>query len=365
MKIKESVCDYSQDNPNVAAKQLSDAVSDVNANFKKALKGKFEKPWETVKRYKITLNELDKTYKKTLLGNEKSKSGMYVSQSHNYSIETAMKEQFGFTVSRENQCMNYEKDKYFKLALVEVSLLFITYEQVYDFQIRFALLKLLLQRFSFYSTNWDETWDILCFRDGADDIETIYQWVMDTDISDLPDITDESVYSIRRKTIVPVLTAKDIMKPKCKEDLTWLFEDWMSQADKKKIIASQYHTSESTAQRWMKKYGLLKKSNNLIHEERCAKEHEEIKTLIVNQHAVTNQAIDTSTQIIIDALKSQNKMLCATIETLNKKIDALTREVEDLKTRNRELTRTKLIGRVNADNEDDWLNTELTSNVSF
>ena len=58
-------------------------------------------------------------------------------------------------------------------------------------------------------------------------------------------------------------------------------------------------------------------------------------------------------------------MLCATIETLNKKIDALTREVEDLKTRNRELTRTKLIGRVNADSEDDWLNTELTSNVSF
>ena len=137
--------------------------------------------------------------------------------------------------------------------------------------------------------------DILCFRDGADDIETIYLWVMDTDMSDLPDITDESVYSIRRKTTVPVLTAKDIMKPKCKEDLTWLFEDWMNQSDKKKIIASQYHTSESTAQRWMKKYGLLKKSNNLIHEERCAKEHEEIKTLIVNQHAVTNESIDTST----------------------------------------------------------------------
>lgn len=191
--------------------------------------------------------------------------------------------------------MKYEKDKYFKLALVEVSLLFITYEKVYDFQIRFALLKLLLQRFFFYSTNWNETWDILCFRDGADDIETIYQWVMDTDMSDLPDIIDESVYSIRRKTIVPVLTAKDIMKPKCKEDLTWLFEDWMNQSDKKKIIASQYHTSESTAQRWMKKYGLLKKSNNLIHEERCAKEHEEIKTLIVNQHAVTNESIDMST----------------------------------------------------------------------
>ena len=68
---------------------------------------------------------------------------------------------------------------------------------------------------------------------------------------------------------------------------------------------------------------------------------------------------------LINKRQSNNKMLTATIETLNKKIDALTREVEDLKTRNRELTRTKLIGRVNADNEDDWLNTEFTSNLSF
>lgn len=79
MKIKETVCDYSLDNPNVAAKQLSGAVLEMNANFKKALKGKFEKSWETVNRYKTTLKELDDTYKKTLLGNEKSKSGMYVS----------------------------------------------------------------------------------------------------------------------------------------------------------------------------------------------------------------------------------------------------------------------------------------------
>ena len=79
MKIKNSTCDYSLDNPNVAAKQLSGAVLEMNANFKKALKGKFEKPRETVKRYKTTLKELDDTYKKTLLGNEKSKSGMYIS----------------------------------------------------------------------------------------------------------------------------------------------------------------------------------------------------------------------------------------------------------------------------------------------
>ena len=55
---------------------------------------------------------------------------------------------------------------------------------------------------------------------------------------------------------------------------------------------------------------------------------------------------------MIDALNSNNKMLTATIETLNKKIDALTREVEDLKTRNQELARTQLIGRIDNKNDD-------------
>ena len=55
---------------------------------------------------------------------------------------------------------------------------------------------------------------------------------------------------------------------------------------------------------------------------------------------------------MIDALNSNNQMLTATIETLNKKIDALTREVEDLKTRNQELARTQLIGRIDNKNDD-------------
>mgnify|MGYP000426976319 CR=1 FL=1 len=55
---------------------------------------------------------------------------------------------------------------------------------------------------------------------------------------------------------------------------------------------------------------------------------------------------------MIDALNSNNQMLTATIETLNKKIDALTREVEDLKARNQELARTQLIGRIDNKNDD-------------
>lgn len=65
---------------------------------------------------------------------------------------------------------------------------------------------------------------------------------------------------------------------------------------------------------------------------------------------------------MIDALNSNNKMLTATIETLNKKIDALTREVEDLKARNQELARTQLIGRVD-NKSDDLFDLPLTGTL--
>ena len=48
----------------------------------------------------------------------------------------------------------------------------------------------------------------------------------------------------------------------------------ITQAEKKEIIARHYKTSVSTAQRWMKRYGLLKESNNKKHEDRVAKEQE-------------------------------------------------------------------------------------------
>ena len=67
---------------------------------------------------------------------------------------------------------------------------------------------------------------------------------------------------------------------------------------------------------------------------------------------------------MIDALNSNNKMLTATIETLNKKIDALTREVEDLKARNQELARTQLIGRIDNKN-DDLFDLPLTGTLKF
>lgn len=81
------------------------------------------------------------------------------------------------------------------------------------------------------------------------------------------------------------------MKPRNREDLEYLIKDCTSQTEKKQIIASHFHISMSTAQRFMKKFGLLNKSFKEIHEERSAREHEEIKTLITNQHAVTNEVI--------------------------------------------------------------------------
>lgn len=77
----------------------------------------------------------------------------------------------------------------------------------------------------------------------------------------------------------------------------------------------------------MKKFGLLNKSFKEIHEERSAREHEEIKTLITNQHAETNEVISEQAQTIIDLLTQQ-------LNAMSKQIDKLSDELESLRDEN-------------------------------
>lgn len=92
------------------------------------------------------------------------------------------------------------------------------------------------------------------------------------------------------------------MEPRNREDLECLIKECTSQSEKKQVIANHFYVSMSTAQRMMKKFGLLNKSFREIHEERSAREHEEIKTLVTNQHAETNEVISEQAQTIIDSL---------------------------------------------------------------
>lgn len=332
MKIKDILFDYT--NPiDIPTKNLADAVNTILNNFKKALHDNVGSPYNTEKRYREHFKSINTCFKHCILHNKKSKTGIFVSQYKNYSIDTAAKEYYDFTVSRNNLLMDYTFQKLYEMTLVEVSILLFTYEKIYDFQIKYAIIYLLRNRFKYYSVDWEENYTILPFQYDGDEIERAYNWILNTETTDLPKIANEQVTIFHRQK-AEILTPKSIMEPRNKDDFEFLIKDCTSQTERKQIIANHFDISISTAQRMMKKFGLLNKSFKEIHEERSAREHEEIKTLITNQHAETNEVISEQAQTIIDTLTQQ-------LKAMSKQVDKLSDELESVREENFKLQRSR------------------------
>lgn len=332
MKIKEILFDYT--NPiDIPIKNLADDVNTILDNFKKALHDNVGSPYNTEKRYREYFKSINTCFKHCILHNKKSKTGIFVSQYKNYSIDTAAKEYYDFTVSRNNLLMDYTFQKLYEMTLVEVSILLFTYEKIYDFQIKYAIIHLLRNRFKYYSVDWEGNYTILPFQYDGDEIERAYNWILNTETTDLPKIANEQVTQFHRQK-AEILTPKSIMEPRNKDDLEFLIKDCTSQTERKQIIANHFHISISTAQRMMKKFGLLNKSFKEVHEERSAREHEEIKTLITNQHAETNEVISEQAQTIIDTLTLQ-------LKAMSKQVDKLSDELESVREENFKLQRSR------------------------
>lgn len=206
MKIKEILFDYT--NPiDIPTKNLADDVNNILGNFKKALHDNVGSPYNTEKRYREFFKYINTSFKQCILHNKRSKTGIFVGQHKNYSIDTAVKEYYDFTVSRNNLQMDYTSQKLYKMTLVEVSILLFTYEKIYDFQIKYAIIHLLRNRFKYYSVDWEENYTILPFRYDRDDIELVYNWVLNTETTDLPKIGNEQV-TISHRQKAEILTPK-------------------------------------------------------------------------------------------------------------------------------------------------------------
>ena len=146
------------------------------------------------------------------------------------------------------------------------------------------------------------------------------------------------------------------MKPRNKDDLEFLIKDCSSQTERKQIIANHFDISISTAQRMMKKFGLLNKSFKEVHEERSAREHEEIKTLITNQHAETNEVISEQAQTIIDTLTQQ-------LKAMSKQVDKLSDELESVREENFKLQRSRSMF-PNNQNKDWFVDTDFLNKTT-
>lgn len=122
MKIKEILFDYT--NPiDIPTKNLADDVNNLPDNFKKALHDNVGSPYNTEKRYREFFKYINTCFKQCILHNKRSKTGIFVGQHKNYSIDIAAKEYYDFTVSRNNLQMDYTSQKLYKMTLVEVSIL--------------------------------------------------------------------------------------------------------------------------------------------------------------------------------------------------------------------------------------------------
>lgn len=354
MKIKEILFDYT--NPiDIPTKNLAKDAETIITNYKKALQDKTVKPYDIDKRYRDYFKSINVCFKDCVLHKKNSKTGIFVSQHKKYSIDTAAKEYFDFTVSRNNLQMDYTFDKLYKMTLVEVSILLLTYEKIYDFQLKYAIIYLMRNRFKYYSIDWEGNHTVLPFLYGRDDIEQVYNYVLNVETTDLPKIANEHVIKFHSQN-AERLNPKSIMEPRSKDDLECLIKECASQTEKKQVIANHFHISMSTAQRIMKKFGLLNKSFKEIHEERSVREHEEIKTFITNQHGETNEVISEQTQTIIGSLTQQ-------INAMYKQIEMLSNELESLKDENFKLKMSQ--NKVsNNNNKDDLFNTDIFNKLT-
>lgn len=360
MKIKDILEDYSI-HPNIPVKHLANDIEKVIGQFKDSLKVGIYSPSQLIYSYCNYFDDIKKSFIRCVLNKEKSKSGIFVSQHNGYSIASAMKDKFDFHISKINQRMRYSLRKLYELTLVEVQLLMLTHGKVYDFQIKYAIIHLLCKHFTFYTQCvYDNSWSVDIFLNGQDDIETVYNMVLDTEVSALPQIDKEFILDLHCKQTERI-TPKSINKPRCAEDLTCLYDEEITQAEKKEIIARHYKTSISTAQRWMKRYGLLKASNNKKHEDRVAKEQEteqNIKKLMQND---IYKMISPYAQSIIDVLNS-------TIKELHETIDKKDEEIESLKEYINKLNKNQqggVLSGVNDNDDTNWMNVDLKAQGMF
>ena len=114
----------------------------------------------------------------------------------------------------------------------------------------------------------------------------------------------------------------------------------------------------------MKRYGLLKESNNKKHEEKVAKERKEQETEEKNKKLMWNDIYKMVTpyaQAIIDGQNAQ-------IQRIHETIDKLKAEIESLKDENTMLKNNNLGGVINGvkDNADtNWMNVDLKPRAMF
>ena len=341
MKVNELLNDYrSRDYFNIKVKNFSDELTNTIEQFKKFLihcNGLSVYPYDEFKTYSAIFKDYDNKFREIVLENKNSRSGMYITQINNYSIDNFIKDELDFSVTRTNNTMNYTFNKALTLCLLETKFLLSKYGNLYDFQLKFAILRILLTRFSIITTNFDNTLNCELFRQ-VDDVDKLFELVINTDVDQLP--KTDGIYVKPRKQEYKISIQK-LSKPHTAEDLTVLFIDGMSYKEKVAAISNYYNVSIPTAKRWMSKFKLTNASNNDILDN-TNDILNNTDTIIENTNVIienTNDILDNTDNIIENTnniLDNTNTIIDNTNDISNQIFDAKDIIIAELRKQNAE-----------------------------
>lgn len=299
---------------------VAESFNECIDNFVKACNSKVWEPKTLLKTYKTAFKECEDSFKKNVLLDKSAKSGIVVGQFKGMVLDNFIKDKYNVVICKSNTCLGYTAERLYELALYEVSILYHKYNKLYDFQIRYAIVWLLCNRFNLINQAaeiFGSGYDTISYN--VNDIEDVYTRILNTELAELacftPDLQDTI---IRVKNERPKIVIYD-KAPKTVEDLTELTKECETQKEKQEVIAKHYDVSKPTAKRWMKKFGLLQESNADKHFRKLQEQHGEIIS-----------EVQKSKDEIIAELKKDNKILHDKIDILEKKIDLLLKRNEEL-----------------------------------
>ena len=238
----------------IKAKELNEKVDLMIKNLSKEL-STFYSTYNVVNKYPPVIKELTKAYNKAF--NQKC-----------YIISFKRNNLYAYINRKSKQYLKYDIDSYFKAVQYEVALLIAKYEQVHECQIKLAFMNVLINNYKYYTQSALDNSFILEIEINT--IKNQYNTIMDMEIKNLPLIKEnekirEIVHNNSKRSVIKEEYVPT--KPTKAEHLTSLFEEGMTQREKVKAIINYWDCSESTAERYMKKFGLWTQVKNIKKDE--------------------------------------------------------------------------------------------------
>ena len=234
----------------IKANELNEKVNEMLTNLFKELNGLYCTRF-VINKYVPVIEQLTSDYNNTF--NKKC----YITSYKN----NTMNDYIGRKSSRR---LKYSIDSYFKAVQFEVALLLAKYQEIHECQIKLAFMNTLLSNYMYYTiVAFDNSYSL---EFDINIIKNQYLTIMNTELKDFPLIKENEtikndVYNNSKRSGIKESYRPN--KPTKIEHLTNLFKDGMTQREKVKAIANYWECSESSAERYMKKFDLWIRVKNV------------------------------------------------------------------------------------------------------